>query len=177
MQQKKKTTSQPKQIVYLLGAGATQAEVAHQGVKVNLLMQGISSHILKRANTDRHLNLKEEADIEKLISLLAATGIDKYKQEAENLREAYFAEILDGLINAGILDNPELAMGLFEMHNNALFKKKTETLSGIISLNHDNLFQVASQNIYKCINLGFKFESDSTHFLPGSNISSTTNNL
>lgn len=169
MPQKKKITNQPKQIVYLLGAGATQAEVAHQGAKVNLLMKGISSDILSRANTDRKLNLRDELDIEKLISLLAATGIDEYKREAESLRKAYFEVILEGLTKAGILDNPELAMGLFEMHNNALFKKKIETLSGIISLNHDNLFQVASQNIYKCINLGFKFESDSAHFLPGSN--------
>ncbi len=157
MKQKRKTTSQPKQIVYLIGAGATQAEADHRGgEKVDLLMKGLSQRILQRANTDRTLKL-EEPDIEKLISLLTATGIADYIEEAEALRKAYYEVILENLSKAGILQKPELAIGLFEMHNNALFKQ-FEILSGVISLNHDNLFQVAARNVHGCVNLGFIFE-------------------
>jgi hypothetical protein len=157
MKQKRKTTSQTKQIVYLIGSGATQAEADYRGgEKVDLLMKGLSQRILQRANTDRTLKL-QEPDIEKLISLLTATGIADYIKEAAVLREAYYEEILENLSKAGILQKPDLAIGLFEMHNNVLFKQ-FERLSGVISLNHDNLFQVASRKVHGCINLGFNFE-------------------
>ena len=165
MRQKKKTTNQPKQIVYLLGAGATQAEADHRGgEKVDLLMKGLSQRILQRANTDRTLKL-EEPDIEKLISLLTATGIADYIKEAEGLRKAYYEVLLENLSKAGILQKPELAIGLFEMHNNALFKQ-FEILSGVISLNHDNLFQVSARNVHGCVSLGFNFEQ--SYFKRGS---------
>jgi hypothetical protein len=54
---KKKTRAKPKQVVYLLGAGATQAEVKYLGAaEVNLLMrdseelggEGLSTAILKK---------------------------------------------------------------------------------------------------------------------------------
>jgi hypothetical protein len=162
----------PKKIVYLIGAGATQAEADFRGgKKINLLMKktkshgdGISNRILKRASTKRMLGIKldeeDEIDIEKLISLLAASGIEKYRQQAEELRKIYFEEILDSLVRAEILDEPTLAMGLLTMHRNQKLKR-VEILTGIISLNHDNLFQIASSKIFKDkINLGFKYKSE-----------------
>lgn len=155
---KNRKANSPKQIVYLIGAGATQAEADHRGGgRVDLLMKDLSPKILQRANTDRTLTLKEEPDIEKLISLLTTTGIEEYRNEAEKLREAYYEVILENLSKVGILDKPELAIGLFEMHSNTLFKS-IEILSGIISLNHDNLFQVAARKVHDCINLGFSFD-------------------
>jgi hypothetical protein len=52
-----------------------------------------------------------------------------------------------------------LATSLLELHNNKIFSQ-IESLSGVISLNHDNLFQLASQKVYKSVNLGFEFQSD-----------------
>ncbi|HDZ85987.1 MAG TPA: hypothetical protein ENH35_05615 [Candidatus Moranbacteria bacterium] len=156
----------PKKIVYLIGAGATQAEITHKGgEKVNLLMKdsnllghGVSRRVLKKANIDRSLKIKE-ADIEKLISLLGNSGIAEYEKYAEELREGYFKEIVKCLSKADILQKPELAISLLEMHKTESFNK-VEKLSAIISLNHDNLFQVASQKVHEFINLGFKFESE-----------------
>ena len=165
----KEQRDSPKQVIYVLGAGATQAEVAYQGgEKVNLLMkdsplfgEGISTRVLKKARENKLFDAanKGEIDIEKLISLLSATGIEKGRRQAEKLRQFYYEEILDGLTKSGLLNKPELSIGLLEMHKNGLLSEKVEKLTGIISLNHDNLFQVASQTVHGCIFLGFKFKS------------------
>jgi hypothetical protein len=79
---KKTIIQHQKNVVYILGAGATQAEVSNLGgEQVNLMMKdsprlgdGVSSRIKKRTNIDRHLDIQSEVDIEKLINLLAASG-------------------------------------------------------------------------------------------------------
>ncbi|MDP3297463.1 MAG: hypothetical protein Q8N09_07735 [Thermodesulfovibrionia bacterium] len=155
----------PKQVVYLFGAGSTQAEADHKGgEQVNLLMKdskrlgrGISTRILEQAGIDRNYDIKG-ADIEKLISLFSASTIEEYNASAEDLRKRYYNEIVDTLSKVRILEKPELAIGLLDMHNNIAFKN-IETLTGIITLNHDNLFQVASQEVHGGVNLGFKFDS------------------
>ena len=129
------------------------------------LGQGISTRIIEKAGIDRNYDING-ADIEKLISLFSASTIDDYKESAEALRKYYYLEIVDTLSKARILDKPELAMGLLSLHRNERFNE-IENLSGIISLNHDNLFQVASQEVYKCLNLGFTF--DSHHFIVDDN--------
>lgn len=166
-----KMSTSPKKIVYILGAGATQAEVSYKGgLPLNLMMKdsrkigvGVSTRALGIAKIGRQkirkvLDIKEEVDIEKLISLLSATSNKRENDIAEKLREAYYTEILKGLDSSDILNNPDLAIALLELHANEIFKKK-ELLSCIISLNHDNLFQIASQKVLKRINLGFNFNS------------------
>jgi len=160
-----------KKVVYIIGAGATQAEASHVGYKINLLMKnsdklgdGISERILNKHKIEgKYINelidIKEETDIEKLITLLAGTGVNRTIKYAEDLRKHYYLEILDSLNEANIMHEPELAKALLQMHNNSAFKD-TEALSGIISLNHDGLFQEASQSIHCGINLGFDFISD-----------------
>lgn len=170
----KKTTT--KKVVYLFGAGATQAEIAYQGGhKVNLLMkdsdeygEGVCSRILKKADIHKKLKIQkdDEIDIEKLISLLGSSMRIKYQKIAENLRKLYYDDILDVLAKTGLLSNPELAIGLFEMHKNQVFSKNVEILSGVIILNHDNLLSTASQKIYKSVKLGFKFDSDNYKCIP-----------
>lgn len=170
----KEKTNSPKRVVYLLGAGATQAEVDYQGGEpVNLLMKnsksvsGVSSRIIEKAReggmlTDVLKESEEEEvyiDIEKLISLLSNTGIESYKRDADTLRTFYREDILENIVKTGALEKPDLAIGLLEMHNSKPFGEETEKLIGIISLNHDNLFQIASQKVYGCINLGFEFKS------------------
>jgi hypothetical protein len=161
----------PKKIVYLIGAGATQAEADFKGGKINLLMKkttthgdGISKKILRRGGTKRRLGIEldadEEIDIEKLISLLTASSIKEYREEADTLRKLYFEEVVDGLVNAEILDAPALAIGLLAMHRNQKLESEAEILAGVISLNHDSLFQLAFQKIYNGINLGYRFKSN-----------------
>ncbi len=157
-----------KRIVYLFGAGATQAESDHQGSKINLLMwnckirgEGVAQRILQHAQIYKKLktDFTEEVDVEKLISLLLVSGNSKYKGMGENLRKSYYEVLLADLSEAGVLANPELAMGLLELHKCPIFNERIEKLSGFIILNHDNLLQTASQKIHECVNLGFKFHS------------------
>lgn len=167
-----------KNIVYIVGAGATQAEAAHAGHHVNLLMKnsdlgvGISERILDKASMGKKLirkilSIEEETDIEKLITLLSATGTVKNIEYAEILKKNYYQEIIGSINDVGILYNPELAIALLQMHTNKKFSG-IENLVTIISLNHDNLFQEASQTVHSCINLGFDFFS--TEFKPCDNI-------
>lgn len=158
----------PKKVVYVVGAGATQAEVSFKGGEpLNLLMgdntklgDGIASRIMKKSRLKKPLGIEDEVDIEKLISLLLSTGNKKDREDAIKLRELYYKEIVEGLGQTDVLNKPTLASCLLDMHRNVLFDGKIEVLSGVISLNHDNLFHVASQEINGGLNLGFHFHSE-----------------
>lgn len=161
---------EPKQVVYLFGAGATQAEVGYLGARpVNLLMrdsdqfgEGVSTGILNKigrkgipfSGTDRGV------DIEKLISLLAASGVDSHSKLAEEMRQRYFEEICRGLVQSQIIERPKLEMGLLEMHTNNSFQNETEALTAIITTNHDGLLQTAFEEVFGAVNLGFPFTSN-----------------
>lgn len=160
-----------KKIVYLIGAGATQADLNYLGgERINLLMRnypelgdGLCCTVLNKTSRFKNLGIKksksEEIDIEKLISLFENSGIKKYIELAEELRNHYYNEIVKILLKKEILKNPCLAICLLEMHR--YIKVEIEQLSGIINLNHDCLFQVASQKLYDGINIGFEFISSS----------------
>lgn len=159
---------EPKQIVYLVGAGATQAEIDHLGAQpVNLLMrdndtgEGLSSRILRRSGASaRPFRTEDNAvDIEKLISLLGASGVTKHTGLAEKMRRRYFDDIRRSLVAAKVIAAPELAIALLEMHKNTRFRRTVETLTGILTTNHDGLLQIASQRVYGAVNLGFPFVS------------------
>ena len=150
--------SNPKKVAYLWGAGATHAEAQHLGSNVSLLMRdserfgdGITTRILKRTGRGAVTAFGAEegaVDIEKLISLLAASGNDAHSLLAEKMRKKYFMELRESLDRAKILSSPDLAISLFGMHNNAKFKTTVEILSGIITTNHDGLLQLASQKAF-----------------------------
>ena len=167
---KPKHKPKPKQIVYLFGAGATQAEVDYLGARpVNLLMrdhdllgEGVSTRILKQIGR-RGMPFSAEdrgVDIEKLISLLAASGVDSHSKLAERMRQHYFEEVCKSLVESGIIERPQLAMGLLAMHHNNFLRDEVEGLTAIITTNHDGLLQLASQQVFRSVNLGFPFASD-----------------
>jgi hypothetical protein len=88
-----------------LGAGATQAEADYLGAEpVNLLMrdnptgEGLSTRILRRSGADgRSFMVDRGVDVEKLISLLDASGVAKHTALAKKMRQLYFYEIVRGL--------------------------------------------------------------------------------
>lgn len=161
-----------KRVVYLWGAGATQAEISYLGARpINLLMrsseelgEGVSSRVMERVGNIIRIDSDLGVDIEKLISLLASSGMAKYVKSAENVRAAYFEEICRNLVEAKISDQPSLALGLFQMHKRPRFRESVEILTGMITTNHDGLLQVASQEIFGGVNLGFPFSS--TDYIP-----------
>lgn len=161
---------EPKQVVYLIGAGATQAEIDHRGAQpVNLLMrdndwagEGLSTRILQRSGAAARPFIVENrgGDIEKLISLLSGSAVARYTDLAEKIRRVYFDEIRKSLHAARVIDMPELAVALLGMHRNATFRRDVEVLTGILTTNHDGLLQIAAQETYGALNLGFVFSSD-----------------
>ena len=163
-----RTNPGPKRVVYMWGAGATYAEAKHLGAATSILMsdtedygEGITSRILGRmgSNVISSYGSDQGVDIEKLISLLAASGIDEHSRLAERMRRAYFTELKVGLANAGVLNNSRLADHLFQLHRNEKFREEVEIFSGIITTNHDGLLQLVSQKAFGNVNLGFKFHS------------------
>lgn len=158
----------PKRVVYLWGAGATHAEAQYLGANISLLMgdtndfgEGIAARILKRTGRQpaSAFGSDQGVDIEKLISLLAASGIDVHTELAEKFRENYFNVLRASLMTAQVRDKPQLAIQLLKMHRNQKFQEEVETLSGIITTNHDGLLQIASEKVFRAVNLGFRFAS------------------
>jgi hypothetical protein len=160
----------PKRIVYLWGAGATQGEAQNLGSKISLLMsesqfgEGIATRILRRAgkrvSAAYGASASQALDIEKLISLLAVSGITEHAVLADELRTHYFDELCTSLSDALVIDNPALAMELLAMHNDRKFDREVESLSGILTTNHDGLLQIASQAIFGEVNLAVSFVSE-----------------
>ena len=107
--------------------------------------EGVSAGVLRRAGAAATPFLADQgSDIEKLISLLGACGVDNLTTLAESLRQAYFDEIRARLGAAAILDRPELATALFDMHGDHKFRSEVELLTGVVTTNHDGLLQIAS---------------------------------
>ncbi|MHB8094624.1 MAG: SIR2 family protein [Candidatus Aminicenantales bacterium] len=160
--------SEPKQVVYLFGAGATQAEVEYLGVaNVNLLMgdhasnEGIAKRVLKEDEKLYRSFSREniDIDIEKLISLLSGSGIASYANKAELLRKKYFDKILEGIIEGKVVNQLKLTQSLLDLHNGKKYSS-IEKLSGVLTTNHDGLIQIASQKAFGKVNLGFPFLSN-----------------
>ena len=158
----------PARIVYLWGAGATQAEITYSSpTPHNLLMsdnewlgEGLASRILKSipAKESNPFRGDSGTDIEKLISLLAASNVTSLEGLADKIHRQYFLQIKRSLDITGVIETQELAEGLLALHSHQEFKK-IEHLSGIISTNHDGLLQSSAQSVYGSLNLGVPFQS------------------
>jgi len=155
-------------IVYLFGAGATQAEVSYDGPgNVSVLMRdtddfgdGIATGVLKRLGAEGDAFKTDKGiDIEKLISLLAASGVEEHLRLAERMRQHYFEEICARIVTSVPIEHPTLATALLEMHRNPSFQKGVELLSGVLTTNHDGLLQAAFKETFSAIDLGFPFLS------------------
>ncbi len=123
---------------------------------------GITTRILRRAGSrvSALYGSGGAVDIEKLISLLAVSGIAEHANLAEAMRTHYFNELRSSLVKATVIDSPQLAIRLLEMHNDRKFEGEVESLSGIITTNHDGLLQIAFQAVFGEVNLGISFASE-----------------
>src|SRR5437763_65869 len=97
----------PKRIVYMWGAGATQAEISYLGAHtVNLSMrdsedlgEGVATRILKQLPKRWRSSFAVEGgtDIEKLISLLSTCNVEAFDKLAATMRRLYFQDIREQL--------------------------------------------------------------------------------
>jgi len=123
--------------------------------------EGLSAEILRRCGpiAGSFLTVARGVDVEKLVSLLTASGVPGHLPLAEEMRRSYFNVVCQRLAQAEIIEVPTLAIGLLELHNHQEFRRNVENLSGILTTNHDGLLQVASQAVFGAVNLGFTFRS------------------
>ena len=123
--------------------------------------EGLSSKIIKNLGAQGipFSGREHGVDIEKLISLLTASGVESQLRLAERMRRLYFNEIRLRLAKARIINRPQLAQALFEMHRNEKFKNEVESLAGVLTTNHDGLLQIASEKVFGSVDIGFPFVS------------------
>ncbi|MFC2062602.1 SIR2 family protein [Chloroflexota bacterium] len=157
-------------VVYLFGTGASQAEASIADDTINLLMDGIREGILEKIiNEKKGKKLRailvneltsENVDVEQLISLYDSSG---------NKRDASLARVLKKYFKEGILEQiqrldgagyfkPKLYTALLDMHE---IKELEESLTGIMTLNYEDLIERAVQQVHGDVDFSFTVDCKS----------------
>lgn len=143
---KKKTVA--KKVVYLLGTGATQAEISLVGGTSSVLMKDIIYGILRKIERN-NIKILEDlknvltavyADIEHLITLYESTGIYKHENIAKHLKKLFKEEIQERTANI----KPKLLTALIDMHK---IPQLHEELKAILTLNYEDVLEQGIQEV------------------------------
>ncbi len=148
----------PKRIVYLLGAGATHAELQNIAPvladKQGLLVSHVSTRVIEKARREPGY-IKDVAmvsgtsgslNIELLISLIENSKIRGWEQKAHRLKDLVRKDI-EGILTEERTRRFYLHKALFELHKHQAIQEKEE-LTGLISLNYDNVLDTAYKEYY-----------------------------
>lgn len=157
-------------IVYLVGAGAVQGEMAFEGIEANITMAGISENVLNmsKENDGPYFRLLEEfgippdQDIELMMSLFEGFAwrtnnqFDEISKELRKLFRRYLTAHIPSRIKT-----PRLMMSLLHIHEKypQFMGEDGERLLGVLTTNYDSLLEEASSQVYRSINTGFQFKS------------------
>ena len=151
-----------KKVVYLFGAGASQGTVSATGSSVRLLMRDLSEEINGKLHTlvmdkyststpvTRFVNevIDADIDVEQVITFLEESGSHTHRTLAGEFRTA-FREVLQKRLDRVQDDletrSAELYATLIDMH---LIPDLDEELSGVLTLNYDDLFESAVKNLH-----------------------------
>ena len=150
-------------VVYLLGTGATQAEVNLKDDTIHILMKDIREGILKKIDEYEISELYEvrtelskgEMDVEHLITLYESTGINKHIIIARKLKQLFMQEIQEKITKLGRNYIPKLLPALIDMHQ---IPSLNEKLFGIITINYEDIIDRAIQIVNKGINYSIKMK-------------------
>ncbi len=148
-----------KKVVYLFGAGATHAELlslqggqSHNWLEENgLLISKVSKRVITEAQNDADFkqgveavtNRKGPVNIELLISLFESNQIPNGETKVRKLKELVEADI-KRILSSGRIGHFYLHKSFFELHERL---KMSEELVGIITLNYDNLLDIAYKTV------------------------------
>jgi len=166
---KKKKSVSPLKVVYLLGAGATQAEVSLKDDTIRILMRDIREGILKKIDKHKIKELleiknelsKEDTDVEHLITLYESTGINEHDIIAKKLKHLFMQEIQERIKRLGTDYIPRLLAALIDMHGIAGLN---EELSGTITLNYEDFLEKAIQRVKGGIDYSIKMNNTHSYF-------------
>jgi SIR2-like domain len=176
-----------KKIVYLLGAGATHAELttllptlnSEDKVqrKLGLLMSQVSTRVIQKASLSpnylkgveflepRYLEGVQltaatagSQNIELLISLIENSKIHQWERKTRMLRD-FVQKDIEGILTPPRCLRFYLHKALFEFHTHPTVMDREE-LHGIISLNYDNVLDQAYKEFYGKRNYCFSLVTD-----------------
>lgn len=159
-------------IVYLLGAGATQAEITHTGDPGKVLMPDLATHVFSAskkiggayANFVENFALDpEEQDIEWLISLFEAGSSKETDFDiiARELRAMYRSCLVERITQANVF--PIITCGLLHLHKEyaQYMGMYGEEVLGVLTVNNDSLIEKAFcyDKAMGGLNCGYPFNS------------------
>jgi hypothetical protein len=152
--------AKPDRIVYLFGAGATHAELQNIDPDLTnknrgLLVSQLSSRVIERARRDPQYftddvamvsGAKGSLNIELLISLIESSKIPRWEYKTNTLKNLV-REDIEGILSAQTTKRFYLHRALLELHKHQAARRK-EMLTGLISLNYDDVLDTAYKEYY-----------------------------
>lgn len=159
---------EPKRIAYLFGAGATHSELTNLYVELpqskGLLTSQVSDRVIKKAKSAaRYLRGLETVtpesgslNIELLISLIESSKIHGWEYKTRYIKRLVKQDIT-AILTASRTARFHLHKALIELHENPI-TKATERLTGLISLNYDDVLDQAYAEYYGKPNYCFSLE-------------------
>jgi hypothetical protein len=146
-----KTSKQ--RIVYLFGAGATQAAVTRVDDACKILISDVSQAVLYRIRSEKKEDLYSVSnelldvnmDVEHLITLLESSHYPRHSRMANELRQLFRSEVRKRLGKFSKKLSPNLYTALFDLYEIDGFN---EELAGVISLNYDQIAELGFAQIY-----------------------------
>lgn len=162
-----------KKVVYLFGTGASQAEINLFDDTIRILMSdikdGMLSKIIKKKisvpNAIKNELAAEHADVEQLITLYESTGIYKHTIIARKLKKLFWKEIEERINKLGNGHVPKLLSALIDMHE---ILGLGEKLTGIFTLNYDDLIEKAIQEVKGKVDYSIKMDEKHSRLEVGS---------
>jgi len=164
-QDSSKKITKSKNIVYLIGAGASHAEISSDGVTDGLIMSSVTTGILDETvrrledNNGKTPSLtvqekqalnrirdilssvpeNQNIDVEQLITLCEYSELPEKISIADNLR-TLFRDVTLSRIHRSQIEQPKLMSALIDLHE---ITDLNEQLCGILTLNYDNFIEKA----------------------------------
>lgn len=146
-----------KQIVYLLGTGASQGELTQNNATKGILMQDIVDGIslkIRRDNMTQLFDVNNELsiegiDAEHLITLYEASGTKKHNEVAKQLKKLFREEIEERIGELDQMFSPTLFASLIDMHS---IDGLHEELVAILTINYEDLIERAMQQVKGGVN-------------------------
>jgi hypothetical protein len=158
-------------IVYLFGAGATSAEMSHQGLESDITMKGIAKSVLKLSeekagrywNIHKDFGLPEDQDIEIIMSLLEGftdIKLSGFQDVCNELRQLFRLYLITQITEKGV--GARIHSSLLYLHKRYGGKMGTsgEELTGVLTTNYDSVPDEAYSAVHGGIDYGYDFQSD-----------------
>jgi hypothetical protein len=158
-----------KKVVYLLGTGATQAEISLIDDSIHILMKDIREGILRKIKDKKIKELDvvvneltgENADVEHLITLYESTGTFNHNVIARKLKALFREQIQLRLGTLFSSKPPKLFSALIDMHEMPDLDEKIE---GIFTLNYEDIAERAIQYVKGGIDYSIKVNNEQKLF-------------